>query len=223
MSILYPLMALGVLAGAVPIWLHLRRRDERNLVEFSTLRFLDDQPLARARPLWPRNWPLLILRLLGLLLLVAAFTWPYVEGEETVIVEESRVYILDNTLSHQVNDAFTSARDRVADELDRQDVRTQIGVVELSSTAARWSTSAMTKPLPQKGCVGSNLRPSEANSSTRFVAPARCWRRRSASNVGLCCSATVRPISGRTAKIAHRSWNKSKSNCPSRSRQFPRI
>ncbi len=135
MSILYPLMALGMLAAAVPIWLHLRRRDEKHLVEFSTLRFLDDQPLARARPLWPRNWPLLLLRLAALLLLVAAFTWPYLEGEETVIVEESRVYILDNTLSHQVDDAFTGARDRVAKELAREDVRTQIGVVELSSTA----------------------------------------------------------------------------------------
>ena len=63
MSLLYPLMALGVLAVGVPLWLHLRRRDEDNLVEFSTLRFLDEQPIARARPLWPRNWPLLLLRI----------------------------------------------------------------------------------------------------------------------------------------------------------------
>lgn len=135
MSILYPLMALGVLAVGIPIWLHLRRRDESNLVEFSTLRFLDDQPIAKARPMWPQNWPLLLLRMLALLLLVAAFAWPYVEDQNTVIVDESRVYILDNTLSHQVDDSFQTARDTIATELAANDQRTQIAVIELATTA----------------------------------------------------------------------------------------
>ncbi len=135
MSLLYPLMALGLAAAAVPIWLHLRRRDETNLVEFSSLRFLDDQPLARTRPLWPQNWPLLLLRLLGLAALVAAFCWPYFEDEDVVVVEESRVYILDNTLSHQVDNGFVRDRERIADELAQGEMRTQIGVIELSSTA----------------------------------------------------------------------------------------
>ncbi|MDF1845093.1 MAG: BatA domain-containing protein [Rubripirellula sp.] len=135
MSILYPLMALGALAVGVPIWLHLRRRDESNLVEFSTLRFLDDQPIAKARPMWPQNWPLLLLRMLALLLLVAAFAWPYVEDKNTVIVDESRVYILDNTLSHQVDDSFRTARDAIATELAANDQRTQIAVIELATTA----------------------------------------------------------------------------------------
>ena len=82
MSFLYPLAWLGALAVAVPIWLHLRRREESRLVQFSAMRFLDDQPQARRRPLWPRDWPLLLLRLLALLLLVAAFTWPYREIEQ---------------------------------------------------------------------------------------------------------------------------------------------
>jgi hypothetical protein len=55
MSLLFPIMAFGSLLVGVPIYLHLRRRDEKNLVEFPTLRFLDDQPVARARPMWPRN------------------------------------------------------------------------------------------------------------------------------------------------------------------------
>ncbi len=135
MSILYPLMALGFLAVGVPIWLHLRRRDESNLVEFSTLRFLDDQPIAKARPMWPQNWPLLLLRMLALLLLVAAFAWPYVENQNTVIVDESRVYLLDNTLSHQVDDSFQAARDAIATELAANDQRTQIAVIELATTA----------------------------------------------------------------------------------------
>ena len=135
MSLLYPLMALGALALGVPIWLHLRRRDEKNLVEFPTLRFLDDQPVAQSRPMWPRNWPLLLLRMLCLLLLVAAFTWPYHENEQTIIIEESRVYILDNTLSHQVGSRFSTAQDKLAEQIDAADISVQIGVIELGSTA----------------------------------------------------------------------------------------
>ena len=37
---LNPWFWLGALAVAAPIWLHLRRKRETNLVEFSALRFL---------------------------------------------------------------------------------------------------------------------------------------------------------------------------------------
>ncbi len=47
-----------------------------------------------------------------LLALVAAFAWPYLRGANTAPVKESRVYILDNTLSHQANDGFRRDRDR---------------------------------------------------------------------------------------------------------------
>jgi len=132
-AFLYPLAWLGALAVAAPIWLHLRRRADTNLVRFSAMRFLEDQPRARARPLWPRNWPLLLLRLLALLLLIAAFSWPYLPTHEEVIVRESRVYILDNTLSHQANGGFEKARDEILDEVDGLGIDTQIAIVELTA------------------------------------------------------------------------------------------
>ena len=49
-SFLNPLFWLGALAVAAPIWLHLRRRRESNIVEFTALRFLDDQPQPRRSP-----------------------------------------------------------------------------------------------------------------------------------------------------------------------------
>jgi hypothetical protein len=98
-SFLYPLAWLAALGIAAPIWLHLQRRAEKNLVRFSAMQFLDEQPVARRQPLWPRNWWLLALRLLALLLLVAAFAWPYLPQEQPAeVIRESRVYILDNTL-----------------------------------------------------------------------------------------------------------------------------
>ena len=135
MSVLFPLMWLAAAGIAIPLWLHMRRRDETDLVEFSAMRFLEDQPVARARPLWPRNWILMLLRMAALLLLIAAFAWPYRKGEDAVIVEESRVYILDNTLSLQRDNQFEANREQLLADLSEADLTTQIAVVELTGAA----------------------------------------------------------------------------------------
>jgi predicted negative regulator of RcsB-dependent stress response len=133
MSFLYPLAWLGALAVAFPIWLHLRRREESNLVRFSAMRFLEDQPLARRRPLLPRDWPLLLLRVLALILLVAAFTWPYWQRERAAIIRESRVYVLDRTMSAHALERFDQSRDRLVKELTEKTSDVQMAVVELTS------------------------------------------------------------------------------------------
>jgi hypothetical protein len=133
-SFLNPWFWLGALAVAAPIWLHLRRKRETNLVEFSALRFLDDQPEPRRSPLRLRDIVLFALRVMALLLLVAAFAWPYLRGADTAPVKESRVYILDNTLSHQANDGFTRDRDRVLSEVSGGASDIQMAVIELTSS-----------------------------------------------------------------------------------------
>src|SRR5438874_5566811 len=133
-SFLNPWLWLGALALAVPLWLHLRRRQETNLFQFSALRFLDDQPSPRQNPLRLRNIILFLLRALALLLLVGAFAWPYLHSANTAPIKESRVYILDNTLSHQANDGFAHDRDRVLSELAKSRSDVQIAVIELAAT-----------------------------------------------------------------------------------------
>ena len=127
---LNPWFWLGALMVAAPIWLHLRRKRETNLVEFTGLGFLDDQPEPRRSPLRLRDLVLFALRVLAL---VAAFAWPYLRGANTAPVKESRVYILDNTLSHQANDGFTRDRDRVLSEVSKGPSDIQIAVIELTS------------------------------------------------------------------------------------------
>jgi len=104
---------------AAPIWLHLRRKKQTNLVQFSALRFLEDNPEPRRSPLRLRHLVLLALRVLALLCVLAAFAWPYLRGADTVPIKESRVYVLDNTLSHQARGGFTRDRDRILTELGR--------------------------------------------------------------------------------------------------------
>ena len=132
-AFLNPLVWLGTLAVAVPVWLHLRRRFERNVVRFSTLRFLEDDPVARQSPLRLRDVLLLTLRMLSVLLLVAAFTWPYNPDLLTEKPAESRVYLLDNTLSHQVEGGLTRSRNRLLEEMEQADPETQTAVIELAS------------------------------------------------------------------------------------------
>src|SRR5690242_4142274 len=98
-SFLNPWFWFGALAIAAPIWLHLRRKQETNLLHFSTVRFLEDQPEPRRAPLSLSRVALFALRVLAVLLLIGAFAWPYIKRANTLAVRESRVYVLDNTLS----------------------------------------------------------------------------------------------------------------------------
>jgi hypothetical protein len=132
-SFVNPWLLFGFVAVAAPLWLHLRRKKEINLVRFSAVRFLEDLPEPRKSPMRLQDWLLLALRLLSLLLLVTAFAWPYLRGTSTAPVRESRVYILDNTLSRQVNEGFIHDRDRVAEEIAQLGPDFQLAVIELRS------------------------------------------------------------------------------------------
>src|SRR5215213_2277350 len=116
-AFLNPWFWLGALALAAPLWLHLKRKREKKLVQFTGLRFLDDEPQARQSPRRLRHLLLFLLRALALLLVVTAFAWPYIRAAQSGPIKASVVYILDNTLSHQANGGFQKDRDRVAREI----------------------------------------------------------------------------------------------------------
>jgi hypothetical protein len=133
MSFLYPLFFLGALGIAAPLWLHLRRRQRTNVRLFSALRFLDEEPYPREMPRQIRDWPLFLLRVLAVLLIVAAFAWPIVQQAAAGSGSETRIYVLDNTLSHRVNGAFDRARAAIAREIRRAGPQVQVGVVEIAA------------------------------------------------------------------------------------------
>lgn len=133
LALLYPLALLGALAVGVPLWLHLHRRFHGNVVRFSALRFLHDEPLARRAPLRLKHPLLFALRALAVVLLAAAFAWPYDRTDVAAPSLESRVYLLDNTLSHQAGGALESLRERLAKEIQGIESGTQVAVVELAT------------------------------------------------------------------------------------------
>ena len=128
---LNPWLWLGLVAVAAPLWLHLRRKERRNIVRFSALRFLDDQPVEKKSPLWLRNLPLLLLRVLALCALLAAFAQPFL-AQRGEAASSSEVYVLDNTLSRQAEHGLEHDRDFLIRQVRDAGARHRIAVVELT-------------------------------------------------------------------------------------------
>src|SRR5918992_4282110 len=80
MNFLYPAFLLGALAIAVPLVLHLLRRDVAPEVPFSAVRLLRRSPIEQSRRRRLRDLLLLAARAAAVLLLAAAFARPYVAG-----------------------------------------------------------------------------------------------------------------------------------------------
>jgi hypothetical protein len=77
MNFLYPAFLLGGLAVAIPIVLHLLRRDVAPDVPFTAVRLLTKSPVERSRRRSLRDILLLAARVAALLLLAAAFARPF--------------------------------------------------------------------------------------------------------------------------------------------------
>ena len=75
MNFLFPAFLLGGLAIAIPIVLHLLRRDVAPEVPFTAVRLLRKSPVERSRRRRLRDLLLLAARVVALLLLAAAFAF----------------------------------------------------------------------------------------------------------------------------------------------------
>ncbi len=132
LTFLNPWFWLGALAVGAPIWLHLRRKEPKNLVQFSALRFLEDEPQAKQSPLRVQQILLLLLRIMALLLLIAALAWPFRQDDLPPVVRESHVYLIDNTMSRQVGNGFASDLEKVRERIADTPSDIQVAVVELT-------------------------------------------------------------------------------------------
>ena len=119
MGLLAPLYALAALALAGPILFHLIRRQPRGEIPFSSLMFLSLSPPRLTRRSSLDNLWLLMLRVLALLLIAAAFTRPFLRQESlsnTALNGRSIVLLLDTSGSMQRPDVWASAQ-RIAGEV----------------------------------------------------------------------------------------------------------
>ncbi len=80
MTFLNPFVLFGLAAAAIPILIHLFNIRKLNTIEFSTLKFLKELQKNKMRKIKVRQWLLLALRTLLILLIVLAFSRPALKG-----------------------------------------------------------------------------------------------------------------------------------------------
>src|SRR3990172_12522151 len=104
MSFLNPFFLFGTLALAVPVLIHLVRREKSEIIPFSSLMFLLKVPKRSIRQQKIKNLLLMALRLLILAFLVGAFARPYLTKPATPVAgaggqNRGIVLLLDNSYS----------------------------------------------------------------------------------------------------------------------------
>ncbi|MEX2570711.1 MAG: BatA domain-containing protein [Gemmatimonadota bacterium] len=114
LSFLVPAFLAGLLAIGVPILIHLSRRQTQNQVPFPSLMFLRKIPHQTESRRRIHRWPLLLLRCAAIILIVLAFSRPFVEtssGTSPVPGTGDRelVVLVDRSYSMGVGDRWESA------------------------------------------------------------------------------------------------------------------
>ncbi len=102
MTFLNPFILFGLAAAAIPIVLHLLNIRKLRMIEFSSLTFLKELQKSTMRKVKLRQWLLLILRTLLILLVVLAFSRPAIKGSLAGLgthAKTTMAIILDDTYS----------------------------------------------------------------------------------------------------------------------------
>jgi len=123
MTFLNPAILFGLIAASIPILIHLLNLRKLKKIEFSTLQFLKELQKSKIRRIKLKQWLLLALRVLIILLIVTAFARPTLEGVSiggtTSAAKTSAVFILDDTFSMSVIDQqgsyFNRAKQSIKD------------------------------------------------------------------------------------------------------------
>ena len=133
-SFLFPAFLIGSAAIAVPIVLHLMRRETAPLFQFSAVRFLQRVPVEQARRKRLRELLLLALRVAALLLLVVAFARPFLSASNGVGATVT-VVVVDTSFSMSAPGQFARAQDLALDAVDAAPAGHLVSVVAFDDVA----------------------------------------------------------------------------------------
>jgi Mg-chelatase subunit ChlD len=159
LGFLVPALLGALVALGIPLWMHLRDRNEESPVRFPSLMFLVRLPIRSADRRRVTDIPLLILRALVVALLVMAFARPFVgEPAEVATGERARavVLVLDRSLSMSHGATWAAAQDsalRVLDGLTGGDRVTVLLADEEATTALEWTADIGAARAAVQGAV----------------------------------------------------------------------
>jgi hypothetical protein len=133
-SFLSPLFLLGALAAAVPIVLHLLKREPEARIRFSAVRLLRQAPVEHTRRRHLNELLLLLLRVAALVLLAIAFARPFFATGEVSPSASLTVVAVDVSLSTAAPGQFEKARARARQAIDAAS-SDLVAVVSFADTA----------------------------------------------------------------------------------------
>ena len=134
MSFLFPAFLIGGLAVAVPIVLHLLRREHLPRVPFSDIRFLQAARVEQARRRRLRELWLLALRVVALLLLALAFARPFLT-DAAAPDRPVTVVLIDTSFSLSAPGQWARVRAQALEAIAAVPADHLVGVVAFDDTA----------------------------------------------------------------------------------------
>ena len=132
MSFLYPAFLIGALAVAIPIVLHLLRRDVAPEVPFTAVRLLRRSPVESDKRRRLRDVLLLMARAAALVLLASAFARPYIQRAAP---DSLRVVAIDRSYSMSGPGTFTRALEMARAAVAETTSRERVAVVAFDDHA----------------------------------------------------------------------------------------
>jgi hypothetical protein len=135
LSFLSPLFLVGAAAAAVPIVLHLLKREPETRVQFAAVKLLKKAPVEHTRRRHLRELILLALRITALVLLALAFARPFFASGAAVGSTGVTIVALDTSLSMSAPGRFERARQFAREAIDRAPANNLVGVVTFADEA----------------------------------------------------------------------------------------
>ena len=152
MSFLNPYLLFGSLALAIPVLIHLVRREKSEIIPFSSLMFLLRVPKRSIRQQKMKNLLLMALRLLILALLVGAFARPYMTQPAKPAVNgnsnSGTVLLLDTSYSMQYGDNFKKLKAEAQKRIDALRASDRMAIVAFNESA-----SLLSRPTSDKNAL----------------------------------------------------------------------
>jgi hypothetical protein len=136
LSFLSPLFLAGAAAAAVPIVLHLLKREPEARVKFAAVKLLKKAPVEHTQRRHLRELMLLALRVAALVLLALAFARPFFASGAAIGSAGVTVIALDTSYSMSAPGRFERARQLAKDAIDRAPAADLIGVVTFDDEAS---------------------------------------------------------------------------------------
>jgi hypothetical protein len=136
LSFLSPLFLAGAAAAAVPIVLHLLKREPEARVKFAAVKLLKKAPVEHTQRRHLRELILLALRVAALVLLALAFARPFFASGAAIGSAGVTVVALDTSYSMSAPGRFERARQLAKDAIDRAPAADLVGVVTFDDEAS---------------------------------------------------------------------------------------